>query len=106
MDPETLLKAAWVLADHNIQFSFQGGFHVSPEDAVRAVTDPEQLEADCHDVTIEAFRAFRVLDWQCKATTKKGERCRNEVLAAGRYQHCPANFDPGAPSFNYCKTHM
>lgn len=109
MTDETLLAAARLMRDHDIDLVWRGGYSLDPKNVPLAIRDPEAMTAKVAGMSIDELRAFRSYDVQCRAVTRKEHRCKNSVVGTGDIggaDHIPESFDPSSRRWLYCHTHQ
>jgi hypothetical protein len=89
------------------------GYELDPEWVGWLLEDREAVMAAFCGVTVDQYRAFWGHDWQCQATTTRGVRCYNRVIAFTVYEldglpeaSCPPQFDPKDREACYCRVHL
>lgn len=79
-----------------------GYVELSTDEVKTYLEDPDAFMARQHGVSLDLFRDWKEFagDPRCRATTKKGRRCENELPAP----NMAAQFRPGVT--DYCRVHQ
>jgi hypothetical protein len=79
-----------------------GYVELTADEVKTYLEDPDAFMARQHGVPLDLFRDWREFarDPRCRAATKKGRRCENELPVP----NTPAQFRPGVT--DYCRVHQ